>query len=255
MNILLHGCLGTMGQAISQLLKGREDMVLVAGVDATFGQANYPIYPALSHVVESYDVIIDFSHHSLINELVHEASRRATPLVIGTTGLSETSQAIISDKSKTLAIFQSGNMSYGIHVLELALKQLTPLLAGQFDIEIIEKHHQRKVDAPSGTAWMLMKALKDSCDQPLTPQVGRSGQSAKRQDLEVGIHAIRAGNIVGDHEVIFANQQEVITLKHQASSRAVFADGALRAAAYLVNKDPGLYDMHDLVKEFNHDNL
>ena len=146
-------------------------------------------------------------------------------------------------------------LSYGIHVLELALQLVTPLLTDHFDIEIIEKHHNRKLDAPSGTAFMLLRAMNQTVQHAYKPQFERVGQNTKRKTNEIGIHAIRAGNIVGEHEIIFASNEEVITLKHEATSRRVFADGAIRAAKYLIKKDNGLYNMHDLVKEKNNATL
>jgi 4-hydroxy-tetrahydrodipicolinate reductase len=185
----------------------------------------------------------------MVDALVTYALKEKKPVVICTTGLSEETLQFIDRASKEIAIFRSGNMSYGINLIETMLEEYAQLLSDTYDIEIIEKHHNRKVDAPSGTAIMLADAIHRSTGNTLSNTYGRHGNSNKRGNQEIGIHAVRGGTIVGEHEVLFAGFEENISIKHTAQSRSVFARGAIRAARFLLNKSPGLYNMHDLIEE------
>lgn len=238
---------------VTRVTSGSPDQITV-GIDggSRTMPTDFPIHQNFQMVKEPFDVIIDFSHHSLVKDLLEFAVSQKKPLVLCTTGLDEALQALVLEASKAIPVFQSGNMSYGIQVVERMLARFAPLLQDQFDIEIVEKHHRRKVDAPSGTALMLADTIRRAIkDTFLT--VGRHGTSAKRQPKEIGLHAVRGGTIVGEHQVIFAGDQEVITLTHQAESREVFAHGALRAAGYLLNQPAGLYDMHTMIAEEEQD--
>lgn len=249
MKICLHGYAGAMGQMVTRVTSGPLDQISV-GIDKGLQlmPSNFPVHQNFKMVNQEFDVIIDFSHHSLVKDLLGFAVSQKKPLVLCTTGLDQELQSLVLEASKQIPIFQSGNMSYGIQVLERILARFAPLLQDQFDIEIVEKHHRRKVDAPSGTALMLANTIKSAIkDTFLT--MGRHGTNAQRQPKEIGLHAVRGGTIVGEHQVIFAGNQEVITLTHQAESREVFAHGALRAARYLLKQPAGLYDMHTMIAE------
>ncbi|MCK8058691.1 MULTISPECIES: 4-hydroxy-tetrahydrodipicolinate reductase [unclassified Fusibacter] len=249
MNILLNGCTGTMGKVVEGLVKEDEAATITVGTDLRHAACDYPVYQSFDLVVSTFDVIIDFSHHSMVDALIAFALKMNRPAVICTTGLSQQTIRLIDEASKKIPVFRSANMSYGINLIESILEEYAALMTDSFDVEIIEKHHNRKEDAPSGTALMLADAVHRATDHRLHNTYGRHGNQAKRLPLELGIHAVRGGTLVGEHEVIFAGCEEDITIKHQAQSRAVFARGALRAAHFLMNKEPGLYTMHDLIKE------
>ncbi|MCH4891269.1 4-hydroxy-tetrahydrodipicolinate reductase [Acidaminobacter sp. JC074] len=229
--IMIHG-MGAMGKMVDEYYDG-EKIYFDPSTDN------------LTNIDASFDVIIDFSHHSVIVPLLDFAKENQMPLVICTTGLSSETEEKILEYSKEFPIFKSGNMSLGINVL-LELAKLGAKSLKGFDIEIIEKHHNKKVDAPSGTAFMIAEAIKSI--QNLTLEHGRVGTDAKRKDNTIGMHAVRGGTITGEHTVLFAGIDEIIELKHQASSKAVFAKGAIEAALYLVKKTKGLYNMSDLLK-------
>lgn len=237
LNVLIHG-MGAMGQYVYDILNGQANIVC-------FDSFNKDYYNNYEDIQQNIDVIIDFSHHSLIDDLVDYAASNAIPVVICTTGLSETTQQNISDKSKLIPIFQSGNMSLGINVL-LELAKLGAKSLTNFDIEIIEKHHNKKIDAPSGTAYMIAEAIQSI--QNLSLEHGRYGNDSKRGDHVIGMHAIRGGSITGDHTVLFAGLDETIEIKHQATSKRVFAKGAVNAAYFIKDQQPGMYNMNDLLK-------
>jgi 4-hydroxy-tetrahydrodipicolinate reductase len=195
--------------------------------------------------VKDVDVIIDFTHFSIVDDLLNFAETHKIPLVVCTTGLENKTEDHIKEVAKTIPVFKSGNMSLGINVLLELAKLGAQSLAG-FDIEIIEKHHNLKVDAPSGTAFMIADKIKEA-RKGLSYTHGREGLNTKREPSELGIHAIRGGTITGEHTVLFAGIDEVVELKHQATSKAVFAKGAIEAAFYLIGKEAGLYNMTDLI--------
>ena len=248
-NIILCGCGGRMGKAIAAAVKS--DCTIVAGVDinasALSAASNFPIYEKISDFPGKADVIIDFSHHSAIHSLVDYAKETKTPIVIATTGHTEEELALINESSKEIAIFRSGNFSLGINLLITLAKQAAKTLGMDFDVEIVEKHHNKKLDAPSGTAIMIADAIASEREESEYVYDRHSVRKAREQK-EIGIHSIRGGTIVGEHEAIFAGENEIVTISHSAASREIFATGALRAAVYLSKKEIGLYTMTDMIE-------
>ena len=248
LKILLNGCLGKMGQNIEDCVNERDDVMIIAGVDIAEGDRTYPVHTCFVDVAEDADVILDFSNPLVLDDMLDFAVRNNTPVIICTTGFSEYQVQKIKDTSKLIPVFYSGNMSLGINVLIELSKMAAKALSSTFDIEIIEKHHHRKLDAPSGTALMIADAISEVAGD--TQYVyDRHAYRKKREHSEIGIHSVRGGTIVGEHEVIFAGHDEVVSIKHQAQSRGVFAAGAVNAAVYLKDKPAGLYSMSDLLKE------
>lgn len=246
--VILNGCSGKMGTVITNISKDFKDLEIVAGIDS-FPKENspYKVFKSPSDVDIDYDVLLDFSRAAALKGLLELTEKTKKPLVICSTGFSDEDLKLIDEKSKTLPLFRSANMSLGINLINSLLKKVAPLLYGNYDIEIIEKHHNQKVDAPSGTALLLADTIKDSLKDKTKYVYGRSG-SHKREKEEIGIHAVRGGSIVGDHDVIFAGTGEVIELSHKAISREVFAVGALKACEYMGNiTKPGLYNMDDVI--------
>ena len=249
-NIILSGCGGRMGQAIVKAAKDFEGCRILAGVDINADSVapvcEFPVYQSISELTDKADVIVDFSHHSALPALTEYAVRTGTPVVVATTGHTDEEKAIMLEASKKVAVFFSGNMSIGINLLIELCKIGAQTLGTAFDVEIIEKHHNQKLDAPSGTAIMIADAIKE--ERADTEYVyDRHSVRQARNTAEIGIHSVRGGTIVGEHEVIFAGNNETITLSHSAASREIFAGGALRAAKYLAGKDAGLYNMSDLI--------
>ncbi len=250
LKIILSGCQGHMGQVITKLVKEQENTVIVAGVDLqTNANAPYPIYTNFQDIKETADVIIDFSHPSVLENLLAYSQRKQIPAVIATTGLSCCQVEQIEKASQNVALFYSGNMSLGINLLAALVKKAAQLLGDRADIEIVEAHHNQKIDAPSGTANMLLDAAMEGLDKEMVPVYDRHSRRQKRDKNEIGMHSIRGGTIVGEHQVIFAGKDEVVTLSHSAHSKEVFAVGAVKAAIFLANKPPRLYDMADVVAE------
>lgn len=246
--VIINGISGKMGTVICNVAKDFKDIDIVAGIDKFPKEnSNIKIFSSPSEVNIDYDVLLDFSRADALKGLLELTEKTKKPLVICSTGFSEDDLKLIDEKSKSLPLFRSANMSLGINLINSLLKKVAPLLYGNYDIEIIEKHHNQKVDAPSGTALLLADTIKDSLKDDTKYVYGREGQH-KREKEEIGIHAIRGGSIVGDHDVIFAGTGEVIELSHKAISRDVFAVGALKACEYMSNiKEPGLYDMNDVI--------
>lgn len=247
--ILMHGCNGAMGRVISSLVKETEQAVIVAGIDP-FVQENgeYPVFETLEECDVEADVIIDFSTAAAVDHLLDYAADRKMPIVLCTTGLSKEQVERVETVSRETALLRSANMSLGINTLMKLLTQVSGLFADAgFDIEIVEKHHRRKLDAPSGTAIALAEAVNEGLEEPYEYVYDRSDRRMSRPKKEIGISAVRGGTIVGEHEVIFAGTDEVIELKHTAYSRAVFAKGALQAALFLAGKPAGLYDMSHVI--------
>lgn len=240
MNIIVNGCTGAMGRVLTELINTSEAYSLAAGVSRSS-----PDYASLSDFQGAADCVIDFSNHANTNELLAYCVERGLPVVIATTGQTDEEKAAISAAAEKIPVFYSGNMSLGIALLVELAKQ-TARVFPDADIEIIERHHNRKLDAPSGTALMLADAIREVRPEA-TYNLGRP-ESGKRTKQEIGIHAVRYGNEVGTHEVIVATNSQVITLKHEAENRALFAEGALSAAAFLVNQSAGLYSMKDLTR-------
>ena len=246
--IILHGCSGRMGHIITDICEKDSNTQIVAGVDA-FGDAyaGYPVYRTLQDCPEA-DVIVDFSTASAVDGLLAYSVEKKIPVVVCTTGLSPEQTQMLVKASEETAVLKSANMSVGINLLEVLIAQAAPKLAAAgFDIEIVEKHHNQKLDAPSGTAIALAEAANDALAGEYEFVYDRSGRYEKRSPKEIGISAVRGGTIVGDHDVIFAGQDEVITLSHRAYSRAVFGKGAVEAAKFLAGKEAGFYTMHDVL--------
>jgi 4-hydroxy-tetrahydrodipicolinate reductase len=250
MNILLHGCNGRMGQVITRLVSEDPDISITCGVDSAIEKFvnPYPVYEALAYACEKIDVIIDFSNHSCINSLLQYGINNKVGLVLCTTGFTTEEKESILKASKEIPIFSSGNMSIGVNLIMSLAKLAAAKLYGAFDMEIIEKHHNQKLDAPSGTALMIADAINSSLDNKMEYSFERQSKHEKRQKNEIGIHSIRGGAIIGEHEVIFAGAGEVIELKHSAISRDVFGVGAVQAAKFLHQKPPGLYNMENLIE-------
>ena len=250
-NVLIHGCNGRMGNMVSALSANYEEICIVAGVDRADtpdGGKSYPIYESLDEVKEQADVIIDISTATAVDGLLAYIRRTKIPAVICTTGLSEEQESELLAVSKEVPLLRSGNMSMGINTLLKVLKDISgPLTGAGFDVEIVEKHHRTKVDAPSGTAVMLADAVKEGTQKEYDYVYGRKERRSIRPQDEIGISSVRGGTIVGEHEVIFAGTDEVIEIRHTAFSRAVFANGALNAALFLSKQKPGLYSMSDVI--------
>lgn len=247
--VLMHGCNGKIGRAITRLIKDQEDIEIVAGVDPYLEVPNtYPVFSTINECTVTADVIIDFSTATAIIPLIDYCKAHNVPAVICTTGLSNEDIAALNDASKTIPIFFSANMSLGVNLLIALAKRATEILGDSgFDIEIIEKHHNQKIDAPSGTALAIADAINDTLDHTYTYRYDRSTVREKRPKKEIGIHAVRGGTIVGEHDILFAGNDEFITLSHQATSKEVFANGAIKAAKFLAHKAPGLYNMDHLL--------
>lgn len=246
MKILLNGALGKMGRAIMAETEKDSSLSICAFVDVGYESTDAAHFNKMPEDNVGADIIIDFSHHSAIFEIAEYAKKYSIPAVICTTGQTESELECINELAKNVPVFFSANMSMGI-ALTVELAKRSAAVLPHADIEIIEKHHSAKLDSPSGTALMLANAIK-SVRENLTLMLGRSGRRV-REKGEIGIHAVRAGSIVGEHEVILATEHEIITISHAASSRSVFADGALNAAKWLVEKKTGLYTMQSLISD------
>lgn len=247
--IIMHGCNGKMGQMITNLLEGDENAQIVAGVDPfDDGHNKYPVFPSIDSCVVKADVIIDFTSAKAVDKLLEFSAKNKVPVVVCTTGLSDEQIERINETSKHVAVLKSANMSLGINTLFKLLAQAAKVFnpAG-FDVEIVEKHHNQKLDAPSGTALALADSIKDVLPDGYYYKYDRSQERRKRDPKEIGISAVRGGTIVGEHEVIFAGEDEVIEFKHTAYSKAVFAKGAIEAAKFLAGKPAGMYDMSDVI--------
>ncbi len=247
--IILRGCNGRMGQVITELVKNDDQVTIVAGIDLYETTGNgYPVYTSFSACKTEADVIVDFSAPDKIDRMLQYSEKNNISIVLCTTGLSQSDLDMVEEASVKTAILRSANMSLGYNVLAKVLQSVTSVLArADFDIEIIEKHHNQKLDAPSGTALAFADVMNEVLNQEYTYKFDRSGDHAKRPRKEIGISAIRGGNIVGEHEIIFAGMDEVIELKHTAYSRAILAKGAIQAAKYMAGKPAGMYTMSDVI--------
>ena len=248
-NIALIGANGKMGQVISRLIKDSETARIAFGVDINTDCKNdFPVYSSLWDAKEECDVIIDFSHPSSLEATLNYAKDNNKAAVIATTGLAAAQIEDIKNISENVPLFFSANMSLGVNLLIELAKKATALLEENFDIEIIEKHHNQKIDAPSGTALAIADAINETSIKSNEYVYDRHSTRKKRSKNEIGIHSLRGGTIVGEHSVIFAGTDEIIELKHTATSKEVFAVGAIKAAAFLLGKKPGLYNMGDLIE-------
>lgn len=247
--IIMHGCNGKMGQVISGLVAADNEAEIVAGVDVYDQVKNtYPVFKTIEECNVEADAVIDFSNAAGVDRLLDYCVEKKLPVVLCTTGLSEEQLAHVKAASEKTAVLKSANMSLGINMLLKLLKEAAAVLApAGFDIEIVEKHHNQKVDAPSGTALALADAINEEFDNSYEYVYDRSQVREKRSEKEIGISAVRGGTIVGDHDVIFAGADEVITFSHRAYSKAVFGKGAVQAAKFLAGKPAGMYDMSDVI--------
>lgn len=248
---IMHGCNGKMGQVITALAKEDKELELVAGIDRfDDGKNSYPVYETLKDCPVEADVVIDFSTAAAVDALLSDCVKKKLPVVLCTTGLSGEQLQRVEEASRQTAVLKSANMSLGINLLLKLLKEAAAKLkSAGFDIEVVEKHHNQKVDAPSGTALALADAMNDALDKEYTYQYDRTKQRKKRDEKEIGIQAVRGGTIVGEHEVIFAGADEVVEFKHTAYSKAIFAKGAIQAAKFLSGKSAGMYDMSHVIGE------
>ena len=247
--IIMHGCNGHMGQVISGIVEKDPDAEIVAGIDiADQGKNSYPVFTDIDACQVEADAIIDFSSAKATDKLLEYSAARQIPVVLCSTGLSEEQLAKVEETSKKVAVLKSANMSLGINTLLKLVQDAAKILAtAGFDMEIVEKHHRLKVDAPSGTALALADSINEAMDNKYHYVYDRSQKREKRDDKEIGISAVRGGTIVGEHEIIFAGQDEVIEFKHTAYSKAIFGKGAVEAAKFLAGKPAGRYDMSDVI--------
>ena len=249
-NIILYGCNGRMGQMITQMLKGDQSMKVVAGIDGYTGISNaYPVFSKLEECDVEADVVVDFSIAEGIDALVDYCVERKLPVVLCTTGLSTQQLKAVEEASKEIPVLKSANMSLGINLLLKLVQDVAKVLVpADYDVEIVERHHNQKVDAPSGTALALADAINNTLEEKYSYVFDRSQAREKRTSNEIGLSAVRGGTIVGEHDVIFAGMDEVIELKHTAYSRSVFGKGAIEAARFLAGKPAGWYTMADVIK-------
>lgn len=246
--IILCGANGKMGHVIQSVVSGRDDCEIVAGVDINTESKDFPVYSTFNEIKESADVIIDFSNPALLDSMLAFSADTKIPVVIATTGYDDKQKKQIEDAAESSAIFFTYNMSMGINLLANLAKKATEVLGSDFDIEIVEKHHNQKIDAPSGTALMLADAICEEIDEPIKYEYDRHSKREKRTKNEIGIHSVRGGTIVGEHEIIFAGRDEIITLSHSARSKEIFAVGAVNAAVFMAGKSSGMYSMKDMIK-------
>ena len=249
LKIAISGCNGRMGRVITEIVAQKENMKVVAGFDLNTARlADYPVYSDPLEFPGGCDVVVDFSNADVTAHLLEYCRRTRTPVVICTTGHSEAQLAQIREAAKEIPVFHSGNMSLGINLLLEVVRQCAAVLGADFDVEIIEKHHNQKLDAPSGTALMLADAAREALPYEAEYVYDRHTRREKRPPHEIGIHSVRGGTIVGEHSVIFSGRDEIIEIKHNANSREVFAVGAVNAAAFLARQTaPGLYQMRDVI--------
>ena len=247
--MIMHGCNGQMGRVITALAAEDNEIEIVAGIDVSDnGENPYPVYKSLQECHIAADVVVDFSVAAAMNALLTGIEEKKIPAVICTTGLSEQQLARLDALSAQVPILKSANMSLGVNVLLKLVKDAARVLApADFDMEVVEKHHRRKLDAPSGTALALADSMNEALNGEYHYTYDRSERREKRDPKEIGISAVRGGNIVGQHDVIFAGTDEVITLQHTAYSRAIFGKGAIAAAKFLAAKEPGFYTMQDVI--------
>lgn len=248
--ILMHGCNGKMGRMITEIVKNEEDAVIAAGVDKFTEIPNdYPVFEKITQCDVDVDVVIDFSNAGAVDELLDYCVKKSLPVVLCTTGLSDEQLKKVDECSEKIAVLKSANMSMGINLLLKLLKDAAKVLApAGYDIELVEKHHNQKLDAPSGTALALADSINEAMGNEYEYVYDRSQVRKKRDAKEIGISAVRAGTIVGEHEVIFAGTDEVIEFKHTAYSRSVFAKGAVEAGKFLAGQPAGMYDMGDVIQ-------
>lgn len=248
--MIIHGCSGAMGRVVTGLAAEDKDIEIVAGIDLNPTEGcGYPVFPSFKDCGVIGDVIVDFASAKAVDGLLQYSSETGTPVVLCTTGLSEEQIEGVKRTSASAAILRSANMSLGVNLLLKLVQDAARVLAGSgFDIEIVEKHHNQKMDAPSGTAIALADSINEAMGDAYEYTCDRSGRREKRKSGEIGISSVRGGSIVGEHDVVFAGRDEVVTFTHTAYSKAIFAKGAIEAAKFLAGKEPGLYTMKDVVQ-------
>ena len=246
--IILSGANGKMGKVIQSVVSGRDNCEIVAGVDINTESNGFPVYSSFEEIKEDADVIIDFSNPALLNSLLSYSEKKSIPVVIATTGYDDSQKKQIEEAAKKTAVFFTYNMSLGINLLANLAKKAVEVLGDEFDIEIIEKHHNQKIDAPSGTALMLADSICEEIQKPMKYEYDRHSKREKRTKNEIGMHAVRGGTIVGEHEIIFAGRDEIITLSHSARSKEIFAVGAVNAAMFMADKKSGMYSMNEMIE-------
>lgn len=245
--VLINGCNGKMGQEVAKQVDKTEGFTVLSGVDRLdTGDNKFPVYTSYENITEMPDIIIDFSVPEATFKALEFASKNNIPIVIATTGFTDEQTNKIKEYSKTIPIFKSANMSFEINLMAKIVAQMATLI-NDADIEIVEAHHNRKIDAPSGTALLLADSINSALDNKMNYEYNRHAKREKRSKNEIGIHSIRGGNIVGKHTVSFYSDDEYFEITHNVSSRSVFAKGAVKAADFLVHKAPGLYDMNNLI--------
>lgn len=248
MKLILCGACGRMGRNVTEVAQSTNDAI-VCGVDLTPSPMPYPVYSSFSEIKEEADAVIDFSSVHNLTERLDFCINKKIPIVLAATGYSEEDFKAVANAANAIPVFQTGNLSLGVNLLQYLAKKAAEVLGDGFDVEIIERHHNKKKDAPSGTALMLAESVNEGFDGAKQFAYGRHGMVGERQKSEIGIHAVRGGTIVGEHEVMFAGEDEIVTLSHSARSRKVFASGALKAAAWLKDQPAGLYNMSDFLKD------
>ncbi len=247
-NILMSGCNGKMGQVISRLSEQYSDLKIAAGFDIfDSGRNSYPVFSNLEQCRENIDVIIDFSNPDALENILRFAVERRLPIIVATTGISLSQKKLLESAARVIPVFFSANMSLGVNLIMDLVRKAAKVLEPNFDIEIIEKHHNQKLDAPSGTALAIADSINSALEQKQEYIYDRHSRRKKRSRAEIGIHAVRGGTIVGEHSIIFAGNDEVIEISHSAMSKDIFGTGALRAAKFIHGKAPGMYDMNDLI--------
>lgn len=249
--IILCGACGKMGGNVLSLLSSDENAVAVCGVDLYPREIGIPVYKSFADIKEDADVIVDFSSSENLSERLEYAKTHGIGIVLASTGFSAEDLSLIDDYSESVAVFKTANLSLGVNLMQTLCKIAAQVLGNDFDVEIVERHHNLKKDAPSGTALMLADTVNEAFHDEKRYVNGRSGIVGAREKSEIGIHAVRGGTIVGEHEVMFAGEDEILTISHSARSKRVFAMGAIRAAKYLAGKPAGRYEMKDLLKEEN----
>jgi len=251
LKLILVGCNGYMGRVVTEMITNDPAITITTGIDINTNiQSIYPVYTCIDNITEKVDVLLDFSNPSALPGILKYATSNKTPVILCATGYSAEQISEIEKASKQIPVFRSGNMSLGINLLSDLIKRACAVLGEDFDIEIVERHHRRKIDAPSGTAILLADAAAGAMPGKTEYIYERESKRKPRSSNEIGISAVRGGTIVGVHEVIFAGEDEVIELRHTASSRNVFASGAIMAAKYMQNRQPGIYDMKDVLASY-----
>ena len=248
LKLAINGINGKMGHVLANDIENDKNSILVCGFDLEKkDDINCDVYTNYDDCNDEIDVIIDFSHPSQLEKLVNYCIKRNIPVVVATTGLTDEQKGFLKKSSEKIPVFFTANMSLGVNLLVELVNQAAKVLYPDFDIEIIEKHHNQKIDAPSGTALMIADEINETLDNSMAYMYDRHSVRKKRDKNEIGIHAVRGGTIVGEHEVLFAGNDERISITHQATSKQIFATGAIRAAEFLKDKENGMYSMKDVL--------